>query len=335
MSVICGSTATGKLREGVLRYHIHGLNIQARIGEPRLDDALDGLFHRYAVTAPYLNKSMLSCALESRDALPTTPPQADVLYYEGGLRYSALGDRIFIEARNLSISVADLCARHLEVTVATNRIDSTWSIQHFAILPMVMEFLRLEGIYPIHAAALEQEGRALILPAMPGSGKSTLSLALLRAGFGLLSDDMPFLTSNKGIAEVLAFPEDINVCPDSLRFFDELAFLSDRSPNERNKFSFPVEKLFPNALVERANPRLLVFPRIAHTPNSSLERMSQTEAFIALLDHSLPPLNRRLARAHFETALNSVAACRCYRLHTGRDPKEAAALLVEMMSDIP
>lgn len=315
-------------------YHIHGLNIEARINEPQLDEAIDGLFHRYAATAPYPNKSILSCALESRELLPTAPTQADILYHEGGLRYSALEDQIFIEARDLSISIADLNARHLAVIVARNRIESTWSIQHFAILPMIMEFLRLEGIYPIHAAALEKDGRALILPAMPGSGKSTLSLALLREGMGLLSDDMPFLTSNNKTAEVLAFPEDINVCPDSLRFFDELAFFSDRTPNERNKFSFPAEKLFPNALVERATPRLLVFPRIAHTPNSSLERISQTEAFIALLDHSLPPLNRRLARAHFETALNTVAACRCYRLHTGRDPQEAASLLVGLMAEI-
>jgi HprK-related kinase A len=42
----------------------------------------------------------------------------------------------------------------------------------------------------IHSAVLEREGRALLLPAPPGSGKSTLCAGLVASGWRLLSDEL-------------------------------------------------------------------------------------------------------------------------------------------------
>lgn len=42
----------------------------------------------------------------------------------------------------------------------------------------------------IHAAVLEKDGKALIMPAPPGSGKSTLCALLMLRGWRLLSDEM-------------------------------------------------------------------------------------------------------------------------------------------------
>ncbi len=41
----------------------------------------------------------------------------------------------------------------------------------------------------LHAGALERDGRTLLLPATPGSGKSTLTAALAQRGWRLLSDE--------------------------------------------------------------------------------------------------------------------------------------------------
>jgi len=49
--------------------------------------------------------------------------------------------------------------------------------------------LRLHDRLLLHAGALERDGRALLLPAMPGSGKSTLTAALSLRGWRLLSDE--------------------------------------------------------------------------------------------------------------------------------------------------
>jgi HprK-related kinase A len=41
----------------------------------------------------------------------------------------------------------------------------------------------------LHAAVVEKDGRALVMPALPGSGKSTLCAALMLRGWRLLSDE--------------------------------------------------------------------------------------------------------------------------------------------------
>lgn len=50
----------------------------------------------------------------------------------------------------------------------------------------------------IHAAVLERNGRALILPAPSGSGKSTLCAALLFHGWRLLSDELTLICPHTG-----------------------------------------------------------------------------------------------------------------------------------------
>ena len=50
----------------------------------------------------------------------------------------------------------------------------------------------------IHAAAVERNGQAFILPGTPGSGKSTLCAALVGNGWRLLSDEMTLLSTYDG-----------------------------------------------------------------------------------------------------------------------------------------
>ena len=56
----------------------------------------------------------------------------------------------------------------------------------------------------IHAAVLEKNGKAIIFPAPPGSGKSTITAYLMLQGWRLLSDEMTIidLTTNKAIPSV-------------------------------------------------------------------------------------------------------------------------------------
>ncbi len=48
---------------------------------------------------------------------------------------------------------------------------------------------RLNHLLLLHAGALVKDGRALVLPALPGSGKSTLTAAMSLRGWRLLSDE--------------------------------------------------------------------------------------------------------------------------------------------------
>jgi len=52
------------------------------------------------------------------------------------------------------------------------------------------------GRYMLRAAALERDGRALLIGGLPGSGKSTLAINLLARGWKLLADDFVLLSAD-------------------------------------------------------------------------------------------------------------------------------------------
>jgi len=58
----------------------------------------------------------------------------------------------------------------------------------------------------IHAAVVEKNGRAMVLPAPPGSGKSTLCAALASRGWRLLSDELTLIRLDDGMVAPLARP---------------------------------------------------------------------------------------------------------------------------------
>src|SRR3546814_15972535 len=58
----------------------------------------------------------------------------------------------------------------------------------------------------IHAAVIERNGLAAILPGAPGSGKSTLTACLVHNGWRLLSDEMALVSLQDGGLTALARP---------------------------------------------------------------------------------------------------------------------------------
>jgi len=58
----------------------------------------------------------------------------------------------------------------------------------------------------LHAAVLEKNGRAVVLPGDPGAGKSTLTAALMLSGWRLLSDEITLVDRDDGLLVGLARP---------------------------------------------------------------------------------------------------------------------------------
>ncbi len=65
-----------------------------------------------------------------------------------------------------------------------------------AVVRHVTDRLAGRGVFAIHAASLVRDGRGIIICGRSRSGKTTLALALLASGFGLLSDE--FALSDPG-----------------------------------------------------------------------------------------------------------------------------------------
>ena len=93
---------------------------------------------------------------------------------------------------------------------------------------------RMNDVLLLHAGAVEKDGLALLLPALPGSGKSTLTAALSQRGWRLLSDEFGAFDPQRGEFRAVLKPialknQSINV----IRSFAPQAVFGPEFPNTR------------------------------------------------------------------------------------------------------
>lgn len=78
---------------------------------------------------------------------------------------------------------------------------------YLLVISLVGQFCDKKGYLRVHALALSYNDTAVLLPLPPGSGKSTMAMAMLGInGFKLISDDEPIIKSD---GSILPFPSRI------------------------------------------------------------------------------------------------------------------------------
>jgi hypothetical protein len=68
--------------------------------------------------------------------------------------------------------------------------ESSEAFQTYLLSQVMSIALLLQGVDPLHATVVVVEGKGICFAAPPGSGKSTIASAFLRAGHRLLTDDL-------------------------------------------------------------------------------------------------------------------------------------------------
>lgn len=178
----------------------------------------------------------------------------------------------------------------------------------------------------IHAAVVERGGRALILPAPPGSGKSTLCAGLVWRGWRLLSDELTLIDPATGRITPVPRPVSLkNASIDVIRLFaPEAKFgpvVHETVKGSVGHFSPPpgtVERSRDTAL-----PAWVVLPRFVAGADTRLTPLSQGRALMALADNAF---NYHLHGAGgFHTLATLVGRSECFEFSYSR-LDEAAAL---------
>lgn len=180
----------------------------------------------------------------------------------------------------------------------------------------------------LHAGVVARDNVALILPAWPGSGKSTLSAALCQRGWRLLSDEFGLVRPKDGL--LVPFPRLVALKNESIaviRAFAPNAVLGPEYPKTRKgtvcHLRPPTDSIVRDQ--ETAIPRWIVFPQFKAGAVMSLYPMPHTEAFITLSGHSF---NYDLIGLRgFETLARLIDSCECYRFEYGGDLESAVAQL--------
>jgi hypothetical protein len=193
-----------------------------------------------------------------------------------------------------------------------------------------------------------------------GAGKTTTGMALLNAGWKLLSNDSPII--NAGV-EILSYPGVLAAYPDTLARFEATAPfavgadlrvgpsaggehvglsrgehtgspLHDGAPRPK-KLTIPAERIWPDVWLDRAPVAAIFFPQIESRPEHALERLSQPEALRLVLPHAIEQWDRAMIPAHLALLNRLIQTAPAYRLRLGPDTSTLPAIIETAVSTQP
>ena len=188
----------------------------------------------------------------------------------------------------------------------------------------------------LHAAVLERDGRALVMPAPSGSGKSTLCAALLFHGWRLLSDELAIIDPAAG--SLIPLPRAVSLKNASIEVIQRFAgdavrfgsIVHDTSKGRVGHFAPPIDAVRRSA--ERAAPGWIVFPRYQPGAVANLARLPRGQAMMRLIENAF---NYNVHRhTGFEALANLAQASAC-RTFEYSDLNQAVALFDRMADGLP
>lgn len=171
----------------------------------------------------------------------------------------------------------------------------------------------------IHAAVVEKHGYAAVMPAPPGSGKSTLTASLVQQGWRLLSDELALVDLQTGY--VTPFPRPVslkNASIDLIRHrYPETIF----GPLSSDTVKGSVCHLKPpSASVELQHQVCpigwVVFPKYEPGIEAELSIIGKASTVMELADNSFN--YSLLAKAGFNVLAQIVERADCYRYRYSR-----------------
>lgn len=185
----------------------------------------------------------------------------------------------------------------------------------------------------LHAAVLEKNGRAVIMPGAPGAGKSTLCAALALSGWRLLSDEMALISLKDG--SVMPIPRPVSLKNESIQVIQQFSSKAEIGPDAADTVKGVVAHMkVPTDSIEQAHtkakPALLVCPQYQANASSSMVSKPKRETFINVIQNAFN--YSLLGKDGFLTAGNLVDACDCYTF-TYSDLSDAIQIFDSLFSD--
>lgn len=193
--------------------------------------------------------------------------------------------------------------------------------------------MRINHLLLFHSAAVERNGHVLLLPAWPGSGKTTLCTALIHRGYRLFSDEFGLMDPQSG--NFFPLPRLMPLKNQSIKVIRDYlpeAVLGPEIPGTPKGTVAHVRP--PQESIERsdesAKARWIVFPKWSANASLQLEPLPQSEAFLLLASNAFN--YEVLGETAFDAVTSLVRNCECRKLvYSGFD--SALAALDELTDD--
>ena len=191
--------------------------------------------------------------------------------------------------------------------------------------------MRMHQFLMFHAATVANDQGAVIMPGLPGAGKSTLCAYLIHRGWRLLSDEFTLLRDES--LAIHPYPRAIPLKNQSIEVIRELVPEAQIAPAIPDTHKGTVAHLCPpelqlDRMLDTAAPKLVIFPAYQAGAQVEVTAVSEPSCFVELSKHSFNYVMRGLVGFQLTGALaNTVVA---YRL-VYSDLAAAAAKIAELM----
>lgn len=192
---------------------------------------------------------------------------------------------------------------------------------------------RSHAFLMLHAAVLANRHGALILPAHPGAGKSTLCAFLIHRGWRLLSDEFT-LIRDKSLA-IHPFPRLIPLKNQSIDVIRELVPEAHLAPPIPGTHKGTVSHLRPGdehvrAMHETARPKLMIFPKYKAGAGLEIKPAERSDCFVEITQNAFNYVLKGEEGFHLAVALTNQVTP--YRL-VYSDLPAAAKAIDELMEE--
>lgn len=165
----------------------------------------------------------------------------------------------------------------------------------------------------IHAAVIEKGGYAAILPAPPGSGKSTLCAALVNRGWRLLSDELTLVRVSDG--KIIPLPRPVSLKNQSIEIIQNYEPDAVLSRKVSDTMKGTVAHMKPptdsvDRAAETAQAAWVIFPKYQAGAVARLEAIPQSRACMRVADNAFN--YSLLGVKGFETMARLIDGSLCY-----------------------
>ena len=311
---------------------LHGLKLAFQTPDPPLHERFELIYgHLPRVDGPE-SDIFVGWHIHKLPMAPPPPPGMPIISEGQLVSYYGQGHLVAIRMPKYGLITVDLSQQRLIGAVTRNCLDVYGAFEDVMMISLAPLYRR-RGWFPLHAfAALAPNGKVALITGEMGAGKTTTGLALLSAGWKLLSNDSPLLTLRQDEQVwVLAYPGRLSAFDDSLARFEGLRkFIPDEAEAEGQAKAKQIDLLAPTGPQKRvfraeeafADPWVLsgmaggiFFPQVAPgLTQSELEEVAPKEAILQLVPQAIEGWDKAAIGQTLQLLGKLVEQVPCYRL---------------------
>lgn len=319
-----------------MRWDFHGLTVDGQTSHSELANRWRQTFASRPASA---SAPEIVCALEMISAAPPTSAGKPNFRQGQLLEYYLDGETAIAHFPRFGQLRLDL-AHGTTQGVLTRAALETYGVLEDLLAIALSPHLRRRGLFLIHAFAASsplsaseggrESSRAILLVGSIGSGKTTTGLALLNAGWQLLSNDSPILRAPNA---VLSYPGLLAAYPETYTRFPATAHLSTFAPAGvgRQKITVAAESIWPHVWRDNAPIAAILFPHVEARAEHGLEPLRPPDALKLLLPHAIEQWDKAMMPAHLALLTEFAKTTPAYRLRLGPNVHTIPDLLSQIV----